>query len=225
MISTISNIQEMESLLDERYISNQKTKELGKDDFLRLLLTQLRYQDPLNPLDGVQFTAQLAQFSTLEQLFNINDGINQITSTQEDTKKMEALSVLNKYVEAEGDLISVDGENSAKGSFILEEPGVCEVYIYSDDGLIRRIDLGSLGEGKHEFEWDGRDSNGDTVSPGIYSFQINAKNQEGESINVDLRIKGKITGVSFEGDEPTLFVGDIPINLSQILEVSANENS
>ncbi len=214
-----------ESMLGSRYISNQKTKSLGKEDFLQLLITQLRYQDPLNPLESVEFTAQLAQFSSLEQLFNIKDGINELASSQTNNRKIEALSMMGKYVEAEGELLSIDKDKTGTGGFIIDEPAVCEVYIYSMDGqLIRRIDLGPLKEGEHEFRWDGRDNNGEMVEPGTYSFQVNAENIDGKSVNVDTRIKGMVTGINFEGEQPEIFIENIPVKLSQILEVTENNN-
>jgi flagellar basal-body rod modification protein FlgD len=226
MSFSISSINGTSTQFGDPFISNQKTKELGKDDFLELLITQLRYQDPLNPLDGVEFTAQLAQFASLEQLFNMNDALESINSSQSSDRKIESIGLIGKEIEAQGDLIELKENQSAKGSFILDEPAICEVYIYSTDGrIIRRIDLGQLGTGRHSFQWDGRDNSGELVEAGTYTFNVSAENQEGELIQVETRISGTVTGVSFENDEPVIYVGDIGIDLSQILEVKIEANN
>ncbi|WP_040334232.1 flagellar hook capping FlgD N-terminal domain-containing protein [Candidatus Magnetobacterium casense] len=78
--------------------SSTSTNELGKDDFLKLFTSQLKYQDPLNPMDSTSFTTQLAQFSSLEQLYNINSNIKTLTQYENSLNNVMAVSMIGKSV-------------------------------------------------------------------------------------------------------------------------------
>jgi len=213
------------SVLKEGLSSYTET-DLGRDDFLTLLVTQLKHQDPLNPLESTDFTAQLAQYSSLEQLFSVNENLELIKTAQEQGSQYQALNLIGKEIVADGSLLSLEGGQDAEGSFNLSERAECTVLITdSDTNLIREIPLGVLGEGQQRFQWDGRDESGVTQNPGAYGFEIMALNENGESLEVETRITGKVTGVDLKTASPILYVGEIPVTLSEIRDIKVPGSS
>ncbi len=217
-------IQNLQSTGTTSY-GNKEQAKLGRDDFLKIFLTQLQYQDPLNPMEGTEFTAQLAQFSSLEQLFNINDQLKQLEHVQGKGSKFQALNLIDKIVRAEGDKIYLRNGEEAKGAFDLKGQADCIVLI--EDALgsqIRTIPLGILGPGLHDFAWDGKDDKGVQMNQGVYSFRIIAKDGSGQPVPASSRISGKVTGVSIKGESPIIYIGDIPLDMSQVMDISVDQS-
>lgn len=97
-------------------------KELGKEDFLRLLVAQLKYQNPLSPMESTEFTAQLAQFSSLEQLFGVNDNLIGILEMLKNQDKENLLELIGKTVKANHNTIFIHDGSIVSGSYTLEKP-------------------------------------------------------------------------------------------------------
>lgn len=194
---------------------------LGKDTFMRLLLAQLQNQDPLNPMDATEFSAQLAQFSSLEQMYNMNESLQTLIASQETGNKYDVLGLIGKEIEADGDVLSLGDAGSASGSFSIGSKADCAVVIYDINGkAIKTIDLGSLNAGDHTFRWDGTEQNGDKAEQGLYGFEIVAEGSTGASVAAETRIKGIVDRVTLEDDEPTLYVGSLSFTLSEITDIT-----
>jgi len=225
MISPINAIQATQPQGADTGTSKAEDK-LGKDDFLKIFLAQMRNQDPLNPMKGTEFTAQLAQFSSLEQLFNVNDNLESLKGAQGDTNKYDALNFIGKNIVAGGDQLSLGEIGIANGGFQIQARADCTVNVTDDAGnLVRTIPLGLLDAGQHTFEWDGMNSSGLHSPPGIYSFAVNAMDETVSPVLADTMTSGKVTRVNLEGDTPILYVGDIQVNFSQVLDISLPEES
>ncbi len=199
--------------------------DLGREDFLTLLVAQLEHQDPLNPLESTEFTSQLAQYSSLEQLFSVNQNLESINSDQQEASKLQSLDLIGKQIVAEGETLLLEQGETSMGSFNLDEVAECSVLITDADGYyVREISLDYLDPGLHDFEWDGRDDSGNMQESGSYNFEIIAVNEEGNILSVDKMITGKVTGVDLGGATPILYMGEIPIGLSQIVDISSPES-
>lgn len=198
-----------------------RSKEMGKDDFLTMFVAQLKYQDPLNPMQGQEFAAQLAQFSSLEQLFNVNDTLQTLQSTQDDVSRLQALDFIGKEIVAKGDALELGQGEVAKGSFELGETADCSVAVLNEDGyLIRSLSLGVLEAGAHSFQWDGHDGAGNLQSPGTYRFKVVARNSNGALVSGDPRVTGKVTGVNLEDGGVRLYVGQVPVSITNVTEIT-----
>ncbi len=205
--------------------ASESRSKLGRDDFLKIFLTQLQYQDPLNPMEGTEFTAQLAQFSSLEQLFNVNENLSKIKSVQDSESRFQALGLIGKEIKAQGDSLSLKEGASATGAFDIQETAECTVIIEDQSGnVVRKIPLGQLDPGHHIFAWDGMDEAGREMPPGRYGFSILSLNDTGEAVPTDTFICGVVSRVSMEGDSPVLYVEDVPISLDQVSEVQLPGN-
>jgi flagellar basal-body rod modification protein FlgD len=222
----IENITGIATVTEESLYANEATQELGRDDFLKMFLAQLKAQDPLNPMEGSEFSVQLAQFSSLEQLFNVNDNLETLRTGQNDDSRFQVLGLIGKEVLAEGALLSLEEEGEVRGGFSLNQAGNCSVLISDSEGYpVREMDLGVLDAGQHPFAWDGCDEEGNRLTSGIYYFDIAAVDESGSSLPVSTRIMGEVSRVDLSEGEPLLYVGSIPLRVAEIMEVKTLEAS
>lgn len=194
---------------------------LGRDQFLRLLVAQLQHQDPLNPMEGTDFTAQLAQFSSLEQLFAVNEsltGIQEALSVQENS---DLLDFIGKTVKAEDNTILVKDGSVVSGSYTLEDRADVTVVVYDSDGYeVRKLYPGWQDTGEYDVDWDGRDNSGEMAEDGMYTFEVTAKDDAGHYVTVNTYVSGEVTGVTYEYGLPYLMIGDKLVSTDQtIIEV------
>ena len=205
--------------------SESSGKELGKEEFLTLLVTQMQNQDPLNPMEGTEYTSQLAQFSSLEQLFNIDETLGIIKSGQNQGSNYQALDFIGKEISAKGEELSFKNKETATGSFTIQEAADCIVTITDSKGnFIRNIPLGQMPPGTHGFDWDGYAETGKMQEDGIYGFEIIAMDKNGQIVPVESKIMGKVDRVSLEGNSPILYVDEIPVSISQVMEIRVNKD-
>jgi len=191
------------------------------DNFLRLLLTQLQHQDPMNPMEAREFTSQLAQLSMVEQAIQTNEALKTLNLYQESANNTRALNLIGKEVRASGDQISTGDGGSSEVRFRLDEPvATTDVFLYDPVGrLIRSIPLGPKGAGEHSWTWDGKDQTGQFVPPGTYRVEIVTTDVRGDSFKQDLMVQGTVEAVQFAGGEAVLLVSGVPLSMGDILEV------
>lgn len=220
-ISSITGIPKVE---DPSPYAEAGSQEVDKDAFIKMFLAQMKHQDPLNPMDGSEFAAQIAQFSSLEQLYNVNDSLKEIAGGQQDQTQFQTLGLIGKYVLAEGDSLSLGSEGCAQGGFEIDQSAECSVLIYDENGYpVRSILLGQLQAGRHEFEWDGENAAEYRMPEGVYNFEISAVDFAGNSITPATHIRGKINRISLDEGASTLYVGQVPVELASVLDVRTDE--
>ncbi len=198
---------------------------LGKDDFLKLLVMQLRFQDPLSPMKGTEFAAQLAQFSSVEQLSNMNTNILQsIDANALLTRSINnalAATFIDKEVRASADAFHYNGGGDLQlGYNLLSSAETVLVKIYDEGGnLVKTLTGTGKNKGDNTFTWDGKNAQGHPVAPGRYTFSVEAKDSNGASISAARFIFGLVTGVRFKAEGTVFVIGDVEISLSDILEI------
>jgi len=204
--------------------SNQPShkKQLGQDDFLKLLLTQMQNQDPANPMEDKEYMAQLAQFSSLEQLTKLNTSIESMIGNKAQEQMVSAVGFIGKEVKAEGYNVSRTGDKISKIFYGLGEP-VANAFINIYDNnknLVRTVQLGSKAEGTYEFEWDGKNYADQDVPDGVYTIAMAAEDANGKPVMVKTEVSGEVTGVVSEGGKQYLHLKDGRyINFLNIREV------
>ena len=193
---------------------------LGRDQFLTLLVAQLKHQDPLNPLDSTDFTAQLAQFSSLEQQFAMNENLEAIQASLSAQESGNVLDYIGKTVKTDGNAIFSKDGHPDSGAYTLEDRADVTIHIYDSQGLeVRRLYAGWQDMGEHDIGWDGRNDAGDPVGDGIYTFEIEATDEEGFMVSYDAYLTGEATGVIYEGGKAYLMIGDKVVAPENIVEV------
>jgi flagellar basal-body rod modification protein FlgD len=196
-------------------------KELGKDDFLKLLITQLSNQDPLSPVDNQAFIAQLAQFATVEQLQGLGSRLDTLLLAQASSNQMTVAGLVGKDV-----LFKADGVDLAAGAPAvlqarLSAPASDVTAVIQDASgrTVRTLHLGPRGAGATEFGWDGLDAGGSPCPPGHYRVLVSGRDASGAAVPVELRVRGRVHGVSFDGGVPQLLVDASTVPLANVMEV------
>lgn len=179
---------------------------LGKDAFLKLLVTQLQHQDPLNPLDDKEFIAQLAQFSSLEQMNNISEGITSLVKKTQEQDMLNSVNYIGKEVTASGHSVTKNGTAVTPVFFTLKgAASEVEVNVYdSNKNLVRTEKLSGMQAGEFQYSWDGKDYNGATAPGGTYDVYFSAKGPAGEPVLVDTEVSGTISALE-RADGTTYF--------------------
>ncbi|MFW2330685.1 MAG: flagellar hook assembly protein FlgD [Nitrospinota bacterium] len=206
--------------------TNESTAEsnskIDKDEFLKILLTQLQNQDPLDPMDNNEFTQQLTLFSSLEELMNLNSkftdliaGFNSLTST-------EALNLIGKEIEVTGDTFEVSDSQEVELMFDLESAAEEVVIdIYDEDGkLVKTVELKDYEEGKNSFIWNGLDKQGIKVPAGEYSFKVTASGADGVAVAATEKVKATVTSVIYDEGLIYLEAAGKRYNLNEVTKVS-----
>lgn len=187
-------------------LGQQKGSSLDKDSFMLLLVTQFQYQDPLNPMEDKEFIAQMAQFSSLEQLMNLNDSMEGLTEATNNQQMINATSYIGKQVTLSGNTIGkvtdadgnqtvstfryAFGDNVVKGTLSVRDANGNTVY--SEDMA------GKQAGTTFEFNWDGKTGAGLTAPDGVYTVSMAAFNAKGEAVLSDQVVDANVTGVVTE---------------------------
>ncbi len=174
---------------------------LGKDDFLKLLIAQMKHQDPLKPMDDTAFVAQLAQFSSLEQQANTNKLLELVAQQQQGLANNTIVAMVGKNVTVKGDKVTYDGQGfGSPVRFTLAAPAdAVKVSIVDADGnTIRTMDVGDKPAGPITVQWDGKSDLGIQQPAGAYSVQVQAKGPVGTSVEVLQETTGTVMSVSFD---------------------------
>jgi len=199
-------------------------KALGRDDFLNLLVVQLRNQDPMDPMESAEFSAQLAQFSSLEQLTNMNDSMQILIDQQASAGNIQAVSYIGKHVKALGDAIRIT-DGKTEGCFFELAGAAAEAVLYISDSngnAVRTMAMGNLESGEHLVEWDGKTDNGGTADDGIYTFEVVAVNPEGGKVPSTSFISANVTGITLNDGATSLMVGELAIPLNSVVQIEAS---
>jgi flagellar basal-body rod modification protein FlgD len=195
---------------------------LGKDDFLNMLIAQLQHQDPLNPTEGTEFTAQLAQFSSLEQLSNINDRLENMGQFQASLIDSQAVSYIGKEITAEGNSIQLESGRPVECHFELgANAALAVISVYdASGGFVTSFETGPLNSGRQSVAWDGTDNNGNLASAGLYRFEVQALDAENQNLSVTPLMSSVVTGVSFQGQTTSLITDLETIAIDDVIAVS-----
>jgi flagellar basal-body rod modification protein FlgD len=194
---------------------------LGKDDFLKLLVTQLRNQDPLNPLDQNQFLAQTAQFSALEQLQNINKALADLKAVSASSSLAQAAALLGKTVTVAGRDFTFEGSGPATLPFRLEGSGAqVQIQVLDQQGnLLRTLNTNAVQPGDYAASWDGLGSAGRTLAAGTYYYRVAALTGSGAAGAMASVGQGPLTGFEVRGGALLYQLGGALIRPEDVTDV------
>lgn len=201
--------------------SKTETSSMGKDDFLQLLVTQLQHQDPLSPMDSTGFTAQLAQFSSLEELQNINESLSGVGNSQTILTNSQAVDYIGKQIQAVGDHLYLNEGNPTPIEFNLgQDSAGVYVKIYNQYGeFVQDIDAGPMGAGQQRLEWNGMDYQDRQAATGAYRYEVMAMDADGNNMSVTSFTTGTVSGVYYKNGLAYLLTADQEIPLGDVVQV------
>lgn len=196
---------------------------LGKEEFLKLLVAQLRNQDPMNPTKPEEMASQLAQFSSLEQLINVNALLTEQTASNAvmalALNNSAAVGVLGKEVLAVGDTVTVTGTGGDTVTVGVEGGGVATLNLYDTSGAkVGSREVGLVSGGRQDIEL------GDAavgLDPGDYRYELVVRGADGELVEVQTFIRTRVDGIRYSPQGPLLIAGTMEIPLSNIIEILA----
>jgi flagellar basal-body rod modification protein FlgD len=201
-------------------INSRKTIADNFDTFLSILTTQLKNQNPLDPLDTNQFTQQLVQFTGVEQQLKTNDYLQALLMNTQSSAKSEAVSYIGKQVAASGQTGSLTDDEAVFWSYnAASNVPNASVVIKNSKGQVVYSEKGALNAGAGTFRWDGVGSDGNPQPNGAYTINITGTNAAGKPVTVTTETLGIVTAVDFTGEVPMLTIGNTKVALTDVLHV------
>lgn len=200
--------------------STSSSNELGKEAFLEMLITQLQNQDPLNPMDGTEFAAQLAQFSSLEQLQNLNNTMSSLPDYLSSFSNAQVANLIGNEATASGNVVQVSGSSAAITYELPSNIQSGTISIYNSNGLlVDTLDIGSQSSGIQNTTWDCSGQ-----SAGNYTYEISAKDSSGNAVTVNPLVTGTVTGVTFKDNVSYLTINGEEVAFSDVISITGAKN-
>ena len=216
MTASISSIPESFRTLEstqEKEIA--RTSTLGQEDFLKLLMTQLQNQDPMEPMDNGEFMGQMAQFSTVQGVTEMGESIDGLVSIYQGQQMSANASMIGKKALVDGNWAQLEGGKLAGAIDLTTAANDLRVDVKSETGeLMASIGLGSKMAGTQEFSWDGIKQDGTTAPEGNYYLSASAI-RDGQATVPAMQVYGTVNSVQMKGSEVTLNVsgqGNVSFN-------------
>lgn len=201
--------------------STTKTKQsLGQEQFLKLLTTQLTHQDPMKPMENGEFLGQMAQFSTVSGIQDLQASFKDFATSMSSDQALQAAGLVGRYVSAPSKEALLSAGDGVSGDFALpaSSPNVNVKIINPQTGeTIRDLDLGSHASGTTAFEWDGKDGDGNLADPGVYKVEASAW-LDGKNTVLATNIKSKVNSVTMANGS-----NGLQVNLTGLGSVKFNQ--
>ena len=227
MTTSVSGIDVLNNAVSTGKDSSSSKTQLFDDmeAFLYLLTQQLKYQDPLDPMDTSEYTNQLVQYAQVEQSIQSNTYLETIVAQNVNAVATQAVSYMDQYVQTLGSGLPLQ-DGSAKFSYILgADASSCVVAIKDASGSFVKTFTGvEQSAGRHEIIWDGKDNNGNQLKDGAYSVVVTALDATGSSVEVQTTTFGKVTGVAYDGDMVAIGMGDVAVDMNSILAIHSKDD-
>lgn len=218
-MTQVSSIRELTGIAPPQA---ERSDSLGQQDFLELMITQLRNQDPFKPMENGDFLGQMAQFSTVSGIQELQNSFAAASEAMASNQALQAASLVDRDVLVPADGVHFDGENPARMAVALPQGARdARVSVLDDAGDVVAVLSGSRNGGRAEFAWDGTDRNGDPMDAGVYSFraEYRAGNQ---TVSAESYSWARVESVSLSGARGVSInlagLGSLP--LSQAVEIS-----
>lgn len=191
-------------------------KVMGKDDFLMMLIAQLKNQDPLNPMSGSDFAAQLAQFSSLEQLTNVNTQLGTLGTSLASLTNAQLVNIIGNEATAKGNRLAVDGDRTNVAYSLSGDARNITIAIYDDQGVpVKTVNTDDQKAGLNSIIWDTTN-----VKKGAYTFAVSAVDGTGNTVPASTMLTGKVKGVNIKDGIPYLSINGQDVAYGDVISVT-----
>ncbi|MFO0714179.1 MAG: FlgD immunoglobulin-like domain containing protein [Sandaracinus sp.] len=194
---------------------------LDGESFMRLLVAQIRHQDPLQPMDTTQMMAQLTQLTSVERLVAIDDRLGELSIATASVANAQATDLVGRTVEADTSQVILPDAGTATGSFRVDgNAASTRVEIRDANGdVVRTLDVGPHGPGIATFQWDGDDEAGNRLPTGRYRISVTATDADGHAVTTATRLRGEVDAISYDNGYPELEIGESRVLLGDVRSV------
>lgn len=193
--------------------------------FLNLLVTQLKNQDPLDPMDSNEFTSQLVQFASVEQQIYQNSNLEKLVNVQETNQISSMVNFIDKTVEVEGQRIPLENGQAEFSYTMPAGARSASVLIRNSAGITVFEQDATLDQGRHTFNWDGRNKSGQQVEDGEYLAVVTGLSNQNELLKISQTAYGRVTGIGIEDGKASLFLGNIEVPQTNVLSVKESPST
>ena len=218
---TTSSAAAASSSIDSTTKSGQAAAKLDEDlnRFLNLLVTQLKNQDPLDPMDANEFTSQLVQFASVEQQIYQNANLEKLLNVEQTSQVANMVDFIGNTIEAAGSSFWLE-DGAAEFTYEFEQvPNSANISIINSSGLTVFSTDAQLETGQQSFKWDGKDKHGNTMPDGSYAAIVSAQDHDGNLMNVTQTVFGRVTGAGAEEGVVSLYMNDVITGLDKVLGI------
>lgn len=188
--------------------------------FLQMLTTQLQNQNPLDPLDTNQFTAQLVQFSQVEQQLKTNSQLETLVALQKTTQNGQALDYVGRTVVVDGSTATLAEKSTSTWTFNAPKPATATITVTNSAGQTVYSGTYAMQAGVQQFTWDGKGKDGTQWPPGTYKMSVTAKDATGQSVEVATEVQGVVDTVDVTESPPMLVIGGVKFSLDKVKGVT-----
>lgn len=206
--------------------SSDNRAQLDREDFMKLFVTQLQYQDPMNPMESAEMASQVAQFNMVDLLYKSNEAITELVDATHARSLTESVTFLGKDVTYRGSAVRLTEAGADPVLIQLDEPSASTLVTITDENgrIVKSVDIGGIQGEKSEFVWDGTDDAGDAVSPDTYFVKVAALDENGNEVDATLWTQGTVVGLKTEADGNIILSLDTgeTTNLKDIESVKEN---
>ncbi len=187
--------------------------------FLTLLTTQLKNQNPLDPMDTNAFTQQLVQYAGVEQQLKSNDRLDSILTNAKSSSAAASTGFIGQTVTADGKTASLKDSSATWTLTPARAAKQATITISDAKGNVVASQTKALTAGAQSFTWDGRSSSGFSATNGTYAIKVDAVDATGAKVAVDTAVSGKVEGVDLSGTEPVLLIGNSRVPVSSVQDI------
>ena len=182
--------------IEELKRPSKERVELDRDDFMKLFVTQLQYQDPMNPMESAEMATQVAQFNMVDLLYKNNNSMEKLVDATRARGLADAVAFMGREVTYKGHKVELSTGGSQAIEVEPSGPTVSTVLTISDENgkVVRTQELGAI-DGTKVFVWDGTTDSGEEASPGTYTVRVNALDDSGNEVEVSTWTTGKVVGI------------------------------
>ena len=194
------------------------------EDFLKLLTVQLQNQDPTAPQDTNQLTQQIATLSQVEQQLNTNQNLEKLISLYNATQYNSVVSYIGKQIEAAGDVGALQNGKATFAYYLEREAETIDITIKDAAGNVVRTTTGTKLTGRNQFDWDGKNQQGESLPDGTYKIEVKAKDANNNEITSKTYTTGVVTSVDTANGQVYLSFGDISVPLESVISIRQAPN-
>jgi flagellar basal-body rod modification protein FlgD len=194
----------------------------GRDTFMKLLVAELKYQDPMDPMQNRDMVAQLATLSSVQKLTEIDDKLGGLQQGSLRDSSLQSAGLIGKTVTAKTNRLTLSSIGDSAGGFRLanDAKSVKVSVLDSKGNTVKSVDLGAQKQGQCAFTWDGKGVDGQRVAPGDYTFQIDAADAAGAPIVASTEVSGVVSEVAYTNGTPEIVIGEAHVGIGDVTSVA-----